>query len=273
MKCFCLFFLIVCGAMAAPTVLAPELSLGGPGRKPLQFRRPGAMAASAGFLYIADQGNGRIQKISTRGEFRSQTDDGGGRWHEIAALSADLAGMIYAAGIRDSGIAQFDAELLPVAQHALPGGILCYEKGGNFLVWSLSQARAFRWKVHARQMEPVSISWANGKPVLHCVLWENRFWILTDRELLAGDLFGRVHHNQDLPRPVRRGFLCTAEDRLLLVLDRALYSFRDNAMVVLGALPESVLPGGAIAESGNLWITDQAGNRILRFAIPKEATP
>ena len=64
-----LLFLIFCMISPLQAQTSPEFqyigSMGEPGNGPLQFRSPSAVDISPdGYLYIADTGNQRIQKIS-----------------------------------------------------------------------------------------------------------------------------------------------------------------------------------------------------------------
>jgi len=261
-------------AAAAPQKLAPEFSLGTSGNASLQFRNPGALLVAGNFIYVADEGNGRIQKLSGDGAFVSQTGRWPGKWHGIASMASDLAGMIYAAGRRDSGVVQFDADLLPVSVHAVPSGFLCYEKSGDFLICLPERAGVLRWRMEGRQIQDVTAAWIGGRPPVHCALWNKLFWILDKQTLRVGDLLGPMKTAVRLNKPVGKGFLCPSADRMLIILGRSICEFRDGNVVTLGQLPDNVLPGGAAAMGNRLWISDRAGNRLLRFILPmQDKTP
>ena len=101
--------LVICGLVAARAVGAETpptylLSWGSPGTGAGQFDQPFALAVDgAGFVYVADKGNNRIQKFTGNGAFVTMwgtPGSGQGQFQSPFGVAVDTPGNVY---VSDSG--------------------------------------------------------------------------------------------------------------------------------------------------------------------------
>jgi tripartite motif-containing protein 71 len=89
--------------------------IGSPGRQIGQLDHPlGVCVDSAGSLYVAEGGHGRVQRISPEGEVWAYTGKGTGRgdWQETAAVAVDARGMLYILERRACRVQKIGADAL-----------------------------------------------------------------------------------------------------------------------------------------------------------------
>lgn len=97
-----------------PSVPRISAFLGGEGYGAGQFSRPlGIAADKAGNFYVADTGNGRIQKFDTDGNFLMAfggPGEGQGGLREVAAVAVDDEGRVYTVNVSEGKLVRFRSD-------------------------------------------------------------------------------------------------------------------------------------------------------------------
>ena len=108
---FALALALAAGMASADTPPAPVLIWGGHGTGPSQFESPNGIATDvSGFIYVADEGNNRIQKFSSNGKFVLQwgtTGSGAGQFNHPTCVAVSQTGKVYVGDWMNHRIQQF----------------------------------------------------------------------------------------------------------------------------------------------------------------------
>jgi hypothetical protein len=265
MKTVFYFLLLVQSALCDSTFLSWDTSLGKYGRGALEFRQPGLLVVRDTLLYVYDEGNNRIQKISFNRGYNTET---GTRLGKVLGMVAGPAGNIYCS-VPGWGMVQFDADLLPIARSAAPTGIVAYEPSGTLIILDKYEMALKRFLLSTRTTETLDLpaSCADEQP-LDMALGKSGLWVLTETRLFRLDIFGMVQVRIDLPKIGRNGAISVASDGTpVILLDHELFRFVNSQFIPWGTLPEEVFAGGMALHGEHIWISDKTGHRLLRFAL------
>lgn len=235
---FCLFCFIT--ALNAQTSFQYLASLGGPGDEPGKFRNPqGLDVGPAGFLYIADTGNQRIQKIDPSGEFVTEIGGygwNGGQFDAPVAIWAANGLDVFVADFQNHRIQRFDKDLhyintftvsddwpdyltfqYPLDLALSPQGELFCLDGGNKRVLKLDI-------VGKPQLSFGDFDAGEGRltdPGRMALGSENKVFVTNADEITVFDLTGNFLYNFGHSSLVKPADLCVVKD-LIFVADAGL---------------------------------------------------
>ena len=268
------FFLFPLFIQADTLTLKPDLILGEYGTGKLRFRQPGALTSDDRYLYIADEGNYRIQKISFSGHYAGEASSETAMFQSIEDIVVGAGNMLYASreNQKSDKIIQYNTEdMITVTKYNAHAGFLGYEKSGNLFILSAGEMLLSRFSLSSRHLEKIYLppDVISLRP-LDINIYNNTIWILTETRLIRTDIFGSVQNEIYLPEKTGNGFICIYRKKGIPVgiLNNKVFGFIHGKPEHFGNISENILVGGAVVAKGFLWISDKNKHRLLRFVLP-----
>ncbi len=268
---FLILILTICFLSSADdTYLKPDTTLGEYGTKKLEFKNPGKIVADNSFLYIADEGNLRIQKIDLNGKYICETERNLSDLHTIFDLAVDVGNNVYVAGSEKSQIIQFCADNLTFMQKLeIYGGFLSYEKTGNLMILSDRENYITKYSLSSYYTEQITLptNMISNTP-LDMVANKQKIWVLGKTKIATCDNYGMESKTLDLPKPIKNGFISHVKNNMIIgVFDNNVYLISEYNFKLFGKLNPDIQVGGIAYTNKDLWISDRKNNCIKRFPL------
>jgi uncharacterized protein (TIGR03663 family) len=282
------------------------LTWGSQGKGQGQFQDPRGIAVDeAGNVYVADSGNHRIQKFDSRGQFITQWGSqgmGSGQFQEPWGIAVDAEGHVYVADTWNHRVQKFDAEgnfLLQWGGYRATGGAAVGEEGffwgprditidavGNVYVTDTGNKRVQtfgpdgqflgQWGgfgVEDGQMdEPVGIAIDQEGNIYLADTWNQRVqkfdqdFNFVSKWPISGWYGESVVNKPYLAAGGDRVYVTDPEGYRVLVFDQGGEFVATFGEYGLDSKSFSLPTGVAVDGEGNVYITDSANHRVMKFA-------
>jgi uncharacterized protein (TIGR03663 family) len=286
--------------------LTAMLTWGSQGKGNGQFQDPRGIAVDeAGNVYVADSGNHRIQKFDSDGKFLVQWGSqgmGSGQFQEPWGIAVDAEGHVYVADTWNHRVQKFDAEgnfLLQWGGYRATGGAAVGEEGffwgprdiaidtvGNVYVTDTGNKRVQAFAPDGQFLgqwggfgvedglmdEPVGIAIDQEGNIYLADTWNQRVqkfdkdFKFVSKWPISGWYGESVVNKPYLAASGDRVYVTDPEGYRVLVFDQSGEFVATFGEYGFDSKSFSLPTGVAVDGEGNVYITDSANHRVMKFA-------